>query len=248
MLLTKLKIAMAMLLAASVLACGVAALVLPSSATAQTAAGKPSAHARKPKLVNADGPVEMVSWSSDGKFLATVVRTLTVRGEESRITGSALQIRDAATGAVVRTLYDELNVEGENLSAGRFSPDGKSVAGVIYGKNVVKLWDPGTGKEKMTFEGAKIGLNTIAFSRDSRFLASSGLVLDDKGKTQGMVILWDAGSGKLLPPALLVANSARHVGTAGEGMLDENGVGTVLVERAPGFIGQRHVRQESSGF
>lgn len=154
----------------------------------------PAARARKPQLVDAGAAVNALAWSPDGKSIATqVVEWSPTRDGGTVQTGRALQIRDAETGAVRRTLYDEPNV-----GDAQFSPDGKSVAATLAGENVVKLWDPVTGKKKKTFEGAKVSLGTIAFSRDGRFLAASGYMHDDKGKRQGMVILWEAGSGKVL--------------------------------------------------
>jgi RNA polymerase sigma factor (sigma-70 family) len=154
---------------------------------------RPAAGARKPRLVDADAAVDAISWSPDGKLLATRVRAWSLRDGDSHVTGRFLQIRDAETGAVQRTLE-----ESDDLEDARFSPDGKSVAAAVRAENVVKLWDTSTGKEKRTFEGAKCSdLTSIGYSRDGRFLAAAGVVHNAE-ESQGVVILWEAASGKLL--------------------------------------------------
>ena len=169
-----------------------------STTTPPSPRAQPNGRGDGARVVDASGPVGSISWSPDGKLLATQVLTLAVRGDQIRPTGSALHVRDAATGAILRTLYDDLNDEGNVVYEARFSPDGKSVAAVIGGMNVVKLWDPATGEETRTFEGAKCSLATFVFSRDGRFLAAAGIANNATGKTQGMVVLWDTGSGKRL--------------------------------------------------
>jgi RNA polymerase sigma factor (sigma-70 family) len=151
---------------------------------------RPAAGAGRPRLVDADAAVDAVSWSPDGKVLATRVRAWDGDGH---VTGRFLQIRDADTGAVRRTLE-----QSDDLEDARFSPDGKSVAAAITAENVVKLWDARTGKEKRTFEGAKCtGLTSVAFSRDGRLLAAAGVV-NNADSGQGVLILWKAASGNLL--------------------------------------------------
>jgi hypothetical protein len=112
---------------------------------------RPAAGAGKPRLVDAGAAVDAIAWSPDGKLMATQVTEWSSTPDGGSVrTGRALQIRDAETGAVRRTLYDEANVWDV-----RFSPGGKSVAAALAGENVVKLWDPATGKEQRTFQGGQ---------------------------------------------------------------------------------------------
>jgi RNA polymerase sigma factor (sigma-70 family) len=204
MFLTKIKIAAAALLVAAIVSAATVAAGFPVRADQPPQPPKtekatpPLPGVQKPKLADAGAAVDTLAWSPDGKSIATqVVEWSPTRDGGAVRTGRALQIRDAETGAVRRTLYDEDNVRDI-----RFSPDGKSVAATLAGENVVKLWDPATGKEKKTFDGVNIAgasLTNIAFSRDGRLLAAAGWVADfATGKSNGAVFLWETASGKLV--------------------------------------------------
>jgi RNA polymerase sigma factor (sigma-70 family) len=218
MFLTKLKIAATILLTVGAVTGGAGLLAHPPSAAlvdrgqkehvvtpvparaqeGPSTAKEEEASARKPRLVDAGAPVEALAWSPGGKLMASRVNFYAPTPDGGAVrTGRALQIRDAETGAVRRTLYDE-----DNVWDVRFSPDGKSVAAALSGDNVVKLWDPATGKEQRTFQGVNIegaALTNIAFSRDGRLLAAAGRVNGAAAEeSNGVVILWVTGSGKLL--------------------------------------------------
>src|SRR5262249_13255967 len=174
--------------------------------------------------------VAALAWSPDGKLLATqVVEWSPTKDGDTVRTGRALQIRDAETGAVRRTLYDE-----NNVSDVRFSPDGKSVAAALAGENVVKLWDPATGKEQRTFKGVNIdgaSLTNIAFSHDGRLLTAAGRVsLVAAGESNGAVILWETGSGKLLwqVPAHTSVQGEPGVAFSPDGKLLATGAGGTI--------------------
>ena len=151
------------------------------------------------KRVDAGAAVESLSWDPGGKLLATRVRAWSRTSDGATLTtGNALQIRDAETGAVLRTLIDE-DAGGDTW----FSPDGKSVAARF--ENSIKLWDPRTGKVRRTFEGPNVegapaaSLSKIALSRDGRLIAAAGRVNDVFAKeNNAMLCLWETGSGKRL--------------------------------------------------
>jgi dipeptidyl aminopeptidase/acylaminoacyl peptidase len=171
------------------------------STTPAPSRARPIDRAAGAKLVDAGVAVDSLAWSPGGKLLATRATAWSPTGDGGTLkTGRALQIRDVETGAVLRTLYDE-----DDVSDVRFSPDGRSVAAALAGENVIKLWDPWTGKGQRTFEGTRIDdtaaatLFRIAFSRDGRLLAAAGRVNDVFAReNNAMVYLWETGSGKLL--------------------------------------------------
>jgi len=86
----------------------------------------------------------------------------------------------------------------------RFSPDGKTLAfesseaesdGPPVGR--IRLWDAVSGREKPWFEKQPVPLRRLAFSPDSRFLATG-----DRKRKDGhhQVKLWDLTSGKSRGP------------------------------------------------
>src|SRR5207249_2341849 len=68
------------------------------------------------------------------------------------------------------------------------SPDGKRMAGVISKENAVKVFDARTGQETFTLKAHTAGVNSVAFSADSKRLASASA---DK-----TVKVWDTQTGQ----------------------------------------------------
>jgi len=111
--------------------------------------------------------VNSLSWSPDGKWLATGSNDNTVKmwdfssGEErSTFTGH---------GGVVRWV--------------RWSPDGTRIASAADGGGII-IWDPHTLVEEESLNGSF----PFSWSPDGRFLASSG-------PGNGTILIWDVASG-----------------------------------------------------
>jgi WD40 repeat protein len=169
------------------------------------------------------GSVMSVSFSPDGKTLASSSRDATVRlwevatgkltraltkhaddvysviySPDGRTLATAsgdktISLWDASSGEVRRTLTGHEDV----VRAAAFSPDGKLLASC--GKDLtVRLWDVETGALRQTMRGHVNIVKSVVWSPDGRMLASAG---GEKG-----VRLWDAAKGE---PAGVLEGSVR---------------------------------------
>src|SRR5262245_14526014 len=71
-----------------------------------------------------------------------------------------------------------------------FSTDGQTLATASF-DNTVKLWDFGTGKEKMTLKGHTKPVYAVVFSHDGNLIATAG-------EDPFVIRIWDAKDGKFL--------------------------------------------------
>ncbi|AFZ02365.1 serine/threonine-protein kinase [Calothrix sp. PCC 6303] len=123
------------------------------------------------------------AFSFDGQILATA---------SSRDCGSKIQLWDVATGKEIRTI-----TIGDDYYPLTFSPDGRILASVFWGKDgVIQLWDVATGREICTISSRSKDVQALAFSQDSKILAIS----DNYGgffySPKGSIKLWDVATGK----------------------------------------------------
>ena len=110
-----------------------------------------------------------VTWSPDGKLLASNAGMRTVR------------LWDTTTGALLRTLQGYMNW----IDSLAWSPDSKLLA---FGSNWrVQLWDPTTGALLHTLKSHTKSIGSLAWSPDGKLLAS--------GSSNGTVQVWDPSTG-----------------------------------------------------
>jgi len=171
------------------------------------------------RLVGHNGSVNSVSFSPDGKTLATGSEDKTIKlwnvetGQEigtlrghngivwsvsfspdgkTLATGSedkTIKLWDVETGQEIRTLRGH---NGIVLSVS-FSPDGKTLATGSKDKTI-KLWDVETGQEIRTLSGHKWSVNSVSFSRDGKKLATgSGILISVRDNT---IKLWNVETGE----------------------------------------------------
>jgi hypothetical protein len=115
------------------------------------------------------GYVSSVSWSPDGKTLAS--------GSEDK----TVKLWEAATGKLLATFEGHT----DPVYSVSWSPDGKTLAS--GSGDTVKLWEAATGKLLATF---KDSVSSVSWSPDGKTLAS--------GSGDKTVKLWEAATGKLL--------------------------------------------------
>jgi WD40 repeat protein len=112
--------------------------------------------------VNSGKPIrtlQMKTWSIAVAF-SPDSRELAVGGQDRNII-----IYDAQTGDAKRTLETRYSV-----SALAFSPDGRYLAGGSYS---IGIWNLQTGQIHKLLQGHEGGIKCVAFSKDSRFVASA---------------------------------------------------------------------------
>jgi len=116
--------------------------------------------------------VNVLAFSPDAQLIAS--------GSED----GAARIWDTATGQLKATLPGH-----KDVSILTFSPDGRTVAIGGYRKTV-KLWDVQTATVKAALAGKEGFINSVAFSPDSRTLATASLY-------ESIVRIWNVETGAL---------------------------------------------------
>jgi WD40 repeat protein len=142
------------------------------------------------------GPIDVVSYSSDGKSIIT--------------TGvyQPLRIWEARTGRE-RLAYGDANSFSDASNICVVSPDARLLA-THDGKNT-KLWDVATGKLLHTLDTALIG--SLVFAPDGKQLATVTPVAANPGAVN-VVHIWDIASGRVLRELERASSSGKGVFSA----------------------------------
>ncbi|NJM73324.1 MAG: hypothetical protein HC862_26150 [Scytonema sp. RU_4_4] len=123
------------------------------------------------RLVGHDNAVNSVSFSPDGKTLASASYDKTIK------------LWDVATGKQLKTLSGH----SDGVHSVSFSPDGKTLASASS-DYTIKLWNVVTGKQLNTLTGHRSTVNSVSFSPDGKTLASASADFSIK--------LWDVTTVK----------------------------------------------------
>src|SRR5205085_625850 len=126
-----------------------------------------------PTLKGHTGPVASVSWSPDGKRLAT--------GSDD---GTA-RVWEAAGGQALLTLKGH----SDGVASVSWSPDGKLLA--TGGRDgTAKVWEAAGGQELLALKGHTSGIGSVCWSPDGKMLAT--------GSDDGTAKVWEAASAEAL--------------------------------------------------
>ncbi|MBI3462726.1 MAG: PD40 domain-containing protein [Planctomycetes bacterium] len=131
--------------------------------------------------IDALGLVAVMSFSHDGRMLATVPQS----PDDPKSTGKSVSLWDISTGGLTMTFQTQAGP----IRALAFSPRGRilATAGGVPDVSEIKLWDVESGELLTEFKGHDGPACCVAFSPDGRTLAWGG-----DGWT---VRLWDLGYG-----------------------------------------------------
>ena len=165
----------------------------PSTPAARPRSVEQNQPKRRPELSVVLGhasPVSTLAFSSDEQMLAS--------GDGS----GEIKLWDAKTGQGLSAIAEANNLkEAPGVGALAFSPDGKLLAAALVvteditknpnpkSKTQIAIWELSSGRQVQTLPSQDIRVDTIAFSPDSRMLASGG--------ASNIVTLWDVASGKV---------------------------------------------------
>ncbi len=112
---------------------------------------------------------------------------------------------DALTGAVISRSLAPIVPDGSPKQGGHVldSPDGKRyVSGDWLSMDPPTIWDAQSGKMLVTLSvevnGTRPYLGSLAWSPDGAWIIGGGSLMGPSGMDNGMLILWDAATGKQL--------------------------------------------------
>jgi hypothetical protein len=212
MLFTKLKFAMSLLLIIALLGAGGAGVAMltpqaPATNQVETRADEPENPTAPSRTLKGEYKFLSLSFSLDGKSLATVTRDANAEPGDS---GAKIAVRlwDVQSGSVKRTVAED-KIKVENTYAGvGLSADGKTVAAPAFGKTFDKrfnreivelwlvLWDAETGKIRHKLKHG-LEVRALGFSPDGKMVASGSGCGGIEGDFES-VKLWDLKTGRLL--------------------------------------------------
>jgi WD40 repeat protein len=148
-------------------------------ATGSGGSGMPSSV----RLWNMSSNTPLKTWPADGEYLAFSPdgKLLAMQGRQGGIV-----LRTVPDGNMVRTLQ---TTGTYGLTGLAYSPDGNYVAASQYSYDgLTDVWRVADGTKVHTFHGHTSRASTVAFSSDSRYLATGGL--------DGLTALWDLATEK----------------------------------------------------
>ena len=119
-----------------------------------------------------------------------------------------IKLWDTETGRSLASLYGHT----ENISACKFSPDGKFILSAYF-DGTVQLWDLITKKERMKLKGHSLNVNYCSFSPDGKHFYTASI--------DNTIKIWDTKTGCELAKLFYSATDGYNVW--GNGLIPANG-------------------------
>lgn len=142
---------------------------------------------------------------SPGSYVVSAARTgyQTATVNVSVVAGQTVSANLSLLAAALPFTYTQVaQIQGVGTSAGNglasiaISPDGRLIAYGSFVDNLVHIVDVATRQEVRTFSGHTNRVTDVAFSPDSRLLASTGTT--NLSPSDGSVRIWDVATGTQL--------------------------------------------------
>ncbi len=146
--------------------------------------------AGKPVARLADGSASDLAFSPDGQALAWSTYVI----KDRQIASALVRRRDLAKQQDLPPL--ENTAAKSPLGCLAFSPDGRTLAGADFAGNVV-LWDTASGKVRAALKQEDVRrVSGLAFAPDGKTLAAALGDRPGRDHEPGLIVLWDAATGK----------------------------------------------------
>lgn len=169
-----------------------------------------------------------------GSYTVTAARTgysagsATVSVAGGQVANANLSLVSLALPFTYNQVAQIQAVTGNAIASIALSPDGRWLAYGSFGDNLVHLIDVASRQEIRTFAGHLNRVTEVAFSPDSRFLASSGTV-NLGTPSDGSVRIWDVTTGAQLASAATPGTSQLVFTPDGQMLLGASGGNPVSI-------------------
>jgi len=137
-------------------------------------------------------------FSPDGTRRIEISTEATIRADGTGIEHPILSVVDSKNGKALARLDDQQQYSRDKST---WSSDGKRiVSGDSFGLESTIIWDAATGKVLFTlpneFDGQRASVGNFKWSPDGLRIAAGEFLLGPAGENKGLLVVWDASTGK----------------------------------------------------
>ena len=133
--------------------------------------------------------INALAWSPDNKYIAASIALQT----DNEGSDDGIYVLDSDTGKTVRQFHQSEGSSNTNLA---WSHNGQLIASVDYIANTVQVWNALSGTQLITYHGHTSPINSLTWSPDGTWIASSDGKGFDPGNDTGAVHIWGVATGQ----------------------------------------------------